>query len=478
MYRPGCRRQEKTGMETKYILFLLAMALGVPAGVAACLAWKPLSRVVAAVMVWSTCEPDLVGINFVSREFYRANTRGFEVSLADLCALVLLLLMWMRPREYRFRWRPPLTFATLAYLAVGFVSWLQSGPSLPVPVEASIVPYPSFEVGLYPLFELFKIARGFLVFLVVVNYVRDDASARALLIGIALTAGYMGLVAVKSRYLDGVNRVKATLGHPNSLATYMAMMGTFTYAFILQRRKALPSLVFGFLTLVAGIAVILTISRGGLAAFALGVAVNTIALLPRHFSAKNVGLLALGAVAACAVLFVSLDTLLNRFTKEQNAAEDLAYRGLYNAEARRMAHDRAFGVGLGNFSAWSWTKYAAEVDPDLPPGTPAHNNWYLTLGELGVPGVVALAFLWIRFFSIALPFYVRKPRGPPFLSALAMAATTSILVDHLQSCLQLGYRQTPMYFLMNVLAGLVVAAWYVEREARRPAGPAAAPRPG
>jgi hypothetical protein len=460
-------------METKYILFLLAMAAGVPLGVAACLAWKPLSRLVAAVMVWATCEPDLVGINFVSREFYRANTRGFEISLADLCALVLLFMMWMRPREYRFRWRPPLTLATLAYLVVGLLSWMQAGPPLPVPAEAAIVPYPLFEVGLYPLFELFKILRGFVVFLVIVNFVRDEASARAVLIGIAMTAGYMGVLALKSRYLDGVNRVKTTLGHPNSLATYMAMMGTFVYAFVLQRRKALPSLVFGFLTLLAGVAVILTISRGGLAAFALGVCINTLAFLPRHFSAKNVALLALGAMAAAGVLFVSLDTLLNRFTKEQSAAEDLAYRGLYNAEAKLMARDRTLGVGLGNFSAWSWHKYAAEVDPDLPPGTPAHNNWYLTLGELGRPGVVVLAILWIRFFAIALPLYVRKPRGPPLLPALAIAATTSILVDHLQSCLQLGYRQTPMYFLMNVLAGLAVAAWYAEREARATAASAA-----
>ncbi len=456
-------------METKYILFSLAMALGIPLGVAACLSWKPLSRLVVAVMVWSTCEPDLVGINFASREFYRANTRGFEISLVDLCALVLLFVMWMRPREYRFRWRPPMTFVTLAYLLIGFISWTQAGADLPVPAEATIVPYGSFEVGLYPLFELFKIVRGFIVFLVLVNYVRDEESARAVMIGIAATAGYMGFLALKSRYLDGVNRVKTTLGHPNSLATYMAMMGTFVYAFVLQRKKALPSMIFGFLTLLAGIAVILTISRGGLAAFALGVFINTIVFLPRHFSAKNVGLITLGAVAAAAVLFVSLDTLLNRFTKEQSAAEDMAYRGLYNSEAKLMARDRAFGVGLGNFSAWSWHKYAGDVDPDLPPGTPAHNNWYLTLGELGRPGLVALAVLWIRFFSVALPLYVRRPRGPPLVAALGIAGTTSIIVDHLQSCLQLGYRQTAMYFMMNVFAGLAVAAWYSERDARKAA---------
>jgi hypothetical protein len=49
-------------------------------------------------------------------------------------------------------------------------------------------------------------------------------------------------------------------------------------------------------------------------------------------------------------------------------------------------------------------KYAAEVDPDSFPGDPAHNNWYLTLGELGRPGLVALALLWLRFFATPCRF--------------------------------------------------------------------------
>lgn len=41
------------------------------------------------VMIWATAEPDKVGINFVSREFYRAATRGFEISMLDICVLIL-----------------------------------------------------------------------------------------------------------------------------------------------------------------------------------------------------------------------------------------------------------------------------------------------------------------------------------------------------------------------------------------------------
>jgi hypothetical protein len=75
----------------------------------------------------------------------------------------------------------------------------RSGPS--GPAEAAIVPYASFEVGLYPLFELFKIIRGFIVLLVVANYVSRRGVCFAVLAGIAATTGYMGFLALKSRYL-------------------------------------------------------------------------------------------------------------------------------------------------------------------------------------------------------------------------------------------------------------------------------------
>jgi len=449
-------------MEVKHIIFALCLLLGVPAAIAACLAKPVLTRVVMVVLVWATCEPDLIGINFMSREFYRANSRGFELSVVDLTALILLGFMLMKRKEYPMRLFPPLTWPTALYLLVGIIAWTQAGPSLQVPEEARIVPYELFEVRLYPLFELAKIVRGFLLYLVIVNYVRDEKAARAVLWGIGLTILYMGYLALSSRYLHGINRVRTTLGHPNSLATYMAMMGSFVFAFLLQSRKVGKSLWFGLLTFLCGVSVILTISRGGLAALVLGILINTLVLLPRHLTSKNIAMIALGIVTAGIVLLIAMDTLLNRFTKEQSVANDMAYRELYNAEARLMAREHPWGVGFGNFSAWSWCRYAEQVDPDLPPGTPAHNNWYLTLGEVGIPGVIALAIIWIRYFSLAVPFYFRSRKD--LIHTMALAGCTSIIVDHLQSGLQLGYRQTPMYFMMMLFAGLTVAGWYKYRE--------------
>jgi hypothetical protein len=81
---------------------------------------------------------------------------------------------------------------------------------------------------------------------------------------------------------------------------------------------------------------------------------------------------------------------------------------------------------------------------------------------LGVPGVIALAIFWLRYFFLAIPFYFRKQKD--LLSTMAMAACTAVIVDHIQSLLQLGYRQTPMFFMMMIFVGLTVAGWYARRE--------------
>ena len=129
-----------------------------------------------------------------------------------------------------------------------------------------------------------------------------------------------------------------------------------------------------------------------------------------------------------------------------------------------MARDHAFGVGLGNFSTYSWIKYGPAVKLNEY-GTPAHNLWYLTLGELGVPGLIAFILFWIRFYSIGLPFLFRRRRD--LIYAVAASATAASMIGHIQNMLQLSYRQTSIYMLNQILIGMVVAAWYIDRDTRR-----------
>ena len=460
-------------MDLKLIIFCLVAFLGAPLGALACRAYPPLTRAFVILLVWSTCEPYKTGMNFLSREFYRSASRGVEVTMSDICAIILFLYLLMRNGARNLCWRPPLTVVFWIYFGVGLISWTQVGPSIPVPPEATLVPYPRFEVGLYPLFELVKLLRGFFLYFVLVNYLQEKGAYKSLAWALALAVLYMGVSALMSRYIDGVNRVKVTLGHANSLATYMAMMGTMIFSMALYTRKWAITAGAGFLTMLALLGVILTISRGGLVGLAVGLLIVTAALLPRYTNVKNLLLLMAGVVAVCVVIAIAADTLAARFFGKQDAAADLEYRGLYNSEAKLMAKERTFGVGLANFSAWSWTRYGAMVDPDLPPGTPAHNVWFLNLGELGYPGLCAFILFWGRWlFLLGLPGLAGGPKDMPH--ALRVGATASIFVCHVQSALQLGYRQTPLFLMLMIFLAIVSAVHLGDRRAKQLAAPAAA----
>ncbi|WDE98544.1 O-antigen ligase family protein [Lentisphaera profundi] len=422
------------------------------------------------LLIWSSCEPDKFGINFFSREFYRASTRGFELSLIDICALTLagnLLINWKENKRILL---PALTCPYLFYLLIALISWALNCQNLPVPDPVVTnkytiypPPYAQFELWLYPLFEISKILRGLFLFWILVNYLQNPEYIKIIYMGLLLTVIYLTLLALRDRYIFGFHRIKTNLGHANSFSTYMAMLGTLFFPLILYAKSWLSSFVYSFLVACCGLCVILTVSRGGLVAMALGIACCLFFLCRRIFSLKNIILLSIGLFFTAIILFISSDTLINRFFNKQDASEDMTYRGKYNKKAKLMAAENVFGVGIGNFSAWSWLKYARQVDEQLPPGTPPHNLWFINLGELGYPGLIAFAIIWIRLYWMAFLNLI-KTRKDKYLYTVSTACLGASLVLHFQSMLQLGYRQSPQYFLMIIICSIIVAIHHIKKE--------------
>lgn len=456
--------------EYKYIIFFAVLFGGVPLGVVLCQVHKIFTKFFFVLLIWSSCEPDKLGINFFSREFYRASTRGFELSLIDICALILvgdLLLNWNNRKKIIL---PALCCPYLIYLGIALLSWALNSQNIATPDAVTTdkytihpPPYKNFELWLYPLFEISKILRGILLFWILVNYLQDSEYIKIIYWGLALTVLYLTALALRDRYIFGFHRIKTNLGHANSFSTYMAMMATMFFPLILYSKSWIKSGFYSVLVACSGLCVILTVSRGGLVAMGLGIFVSLCILFVKTIKIKNIILLSLGFVMTCGVLYKSSDTLLNRFFGKQDASKDMAYRGKYNKKAKLMAADNIVGVGIGNFSAWSWLKYASEVDEQLPPGTPPHNLWFINLGELGYPGLIAFACIWLRFFAIAV-INIFKTRKDPFLLTVSAACIAACLALHFQSMLQLGYRQSPQYFLMIIISAIVVAIHHKHKQ--------------
>jgi hypothetical protein len=458
-------------MDPKLLLFSAAFLLGVPLLILAGLVVRPFRKVLMFLMCFSLCYPETFTINFMSREAYRMATRGFELGLFDLCAVALFFILVIQPHGHRFRWFPPLTIIYGIYILFGLISWLMAPGSIPVPGDVYTANtaggyefYNNFETGLYPLFELSKIIRGGFAYLVTVNFLKDEEHFRSLLGSLLVVAFIITIEALIDRYIQGYNRVSATLGHPNSLGTFMGMMGTLMFGVALFRTTFLSSGTFAIATAASMVSVLLTISRGALSAFVLGIWLDVSSLFHRYLNIKNFTILFFGSLVALGFFFIAADTITTRFLVQQDAVSDIEYRGLYNEEAKMMAHDHSFGVGLGNFSTYSWLKYGPAVGLNEY-GTPAHNLWYLTLGELGYPGLFAFIFYWLRFYSIGLPFLFR--RRTDLIYAIAASACAASMIGHIQNMLQLSYRQTSIYMFNKILIAMVIAAWYIDRDTRR-----------
>src|SRR5437016_11596922 len=129
-------------MPQKDLIGLVLMAIGIFGGiVATCLSKRVRDVFFTSMIVLAPMTEDY-DINFVSRDFYRGTTRGFEFSLVDILSISLLLSALLIPKRGNSRGYWP---ASLGLMILFFL-------------------YACFNVGIadpkiFGLFELSKMVR-------------------------------------------------------------------------------------------------------------------------------------------------------------------------------------------------------------------------------------------------------------------------------------------------------------------------------
>ncbi len=460
--------------EAKNFLGLTVLPAAVLCGIFAATISRRLRDLFFFLLVVLTITTQHLDVNFVSREWYRGTTRGFEFSTVDILALSVLFSSLLRPHEGQRRWYWPASFGfMLLFFGYACLSVIISDPQL------------------FGFFELSKMARGMAVFLAAALFIRTERELRLLIVGLACTVCWQGLLALYERYHDGAFRVTGVIGDPNSLSMYLCMTAPIFVAAVTSdfsgKLKGLAALAM----LLGIVGVVLTISRTGVATMAVVMLGAVAACVSVKLTARKVVLALVVTAIVTGIVVKSWHTVQSRY-QEATLQEELhgkgQGRGYYLRLAKAIALDRFFGVGLNNWSYWVSNEYGPQQgwlfvpyigtehwpSDVVPPGrnldaaqaAPAHNLGALTLGELGIPGLILFAALWMRWFQMGASFLWPRLTDPMYrMGAGFFFASWGIF---LQSLTEWVYRQTQIFFTFNMILGALASLYWIKCRSQRP----------
>ncbi|HEX5222062.1 MAG TPA: O-antigen ligase family protein [Verrucomicrobiae bacterium] len=458
-------------METKDILALMLLAMALMGWVGLTCISQRAREVAFFLMTALAVVSDRFDVNFLSRYWYRGSTRGIEISLIDVIALSLFISSFLFPKKGFSRWRWP---AGLGFMLLFF--FYAFGSTLVI------------EPRLFGMFEISKMVRGLIFFLAAAMFVRSEREVGILVFALCCAVCLEGALALKQRVFDYMGRSAGTLDHANSLSMYVCLVAPI---FVGAINSALPRLLRWFSAIAlaaASFTIVATVSRAGIPIFLLVVLATTVFCIQWRLTFQKIATIAVVAVGVCVVGVKFSDDLKERYFGSSLAEEYLDEktidsRGYYLRLARLMIEERFFGVGLNNWSYAVSKTYGKELntsysdyddipadfneEEDLPMSfaAPAHNLCALTVGELGVPGLVLFLLMWLRWLQIGVTFLWRRQRTTVHLVGIGLFF--GMVGVFLQSLTEWIYRQTAIYLTFHVLIGALVSLYAIRKATNR-----------
>jgi hypothetical protein len=412
-------------------------------------------------------------INYVSREWYRGTSRGFEICVPDILAVSLLVAMLFVPRKDgpRVFWPASLGLMLLMLLYACFNVAI-SDPKL------------------FSLFELFRMFRGILLVLAVAFYVRGERELRVFILGLALMICFEGVLALKQRYLDGIHRVFGTVDESNSLSVLLCMTAPVMVVGLTCRLPRLLKLLCACALPLVLVTEVMTISRAGVIVMGLVLFAAAIMTVQYRITPRAIGISLIVLVGVTGLAAKSWKTLAQRFSEstmqQEYGNKKNMGRGYYIRMAKAIAAERFFGVGLNNWSYWVSNRYGpqhgykfvpykgterwpsdivpSDSNVDEAQAAPAHNLAALTLGELGIPGLALLGLLWLRWFQMGGSFLL--PRDPDPVRRIPVGIFFGFCGMFLQCLTEWVFRHLPLFYTFHIMLGVLMSLYYLKRKAR------------
>jgi len=318
------------------------------------------------------------------------------------------------------------------------------------------------------MFEVFLLLQMFLLYVYVAGTVqtRQDVLfiVTILFIGLVLESlvmiglryvGHSFSIAGMFARIDPGKRVGGTVGSPINAASYLSLLLVPAISFLLTRLgrcyKWLAVLAFSL----GGVALVLTLSRGGWVAFVLSIMILCFFAWRRGWLSLSIPFVALAVAVLLSLLFG--DVILSRlFGYDMGSAQSriplmkLAFRVIKDNPVR--------GVGANNFPIIMKQYVTPEFGGAWLYST--HNKYLLVWVETGIGGFIA--FIWFLLAALRRGWQCWK-FGDRFLAPLALGFMAVIAGQMVHMLIDVFRSRSEMQLLW-LIAGLISAMRNMDSE--------------
>ena len=433
--------------DMKYVIFTLALVLGVPVIAGATAFSKQLKRLAFSVMVVSFLFGSKFSINIMSMEFYRGPVRGFEVTFADIIAMGLVIGMLLRTGS-KIIWRPRFFLPLFAFFVFSIIN-----------VQKSM-----YQIyGWFVVWQLFRM--GFMYWCVLNFFATEDFDHDAIL---ALMQGYMasgwilGAISFKQKYLDGIYRTNAFFDHSNTVPSFclIILCVLLTWVIFDSKLSKVQFILGFFASLGLVFAILATGSRTGMVTAAGSM---VCAIIIAHHKVQRTARMRFTIMFLIVCMIVGglmvMDTVIDRFLNAPESSEEA--RNEFEMAAVMMADDFKIGVGLNQYSQMltDVQKYREnlKVMKNEEQGGVAHHIYLLTAAEMGYYGMYAFVSI-VVLFGLSMVFYgiSWKSMEQRLLLALAVGFFVLFLIGFYEWVI----RQSTVLYQLVVAVGFGQALIY------------------
>ena len=345
----------------------------------------------------------------------------------------------------------------------GELPWVSTRLTAPLALLVlAVLPGVATAINTFDVWKVVVLWSAFFLVFAMIVAEGDERSVRLILYALAVSGGIVGLIAISGTAtqqpeLVGAGdvargRASGTLGHPNTLATFLALALPGALALGLHGRLALRPVALGaFAAMIIGIS--LSLSRGGLLAIAGALGLMLLwGPFRRAVLVAIVGVALLYAAGAQPLTASQqVETVTARLDSVRYSAGGVDPRFFVWERTPRVVSDSLpFGVGANNFQ---------EIAPryGLLFGSAA-DAWYLHahnipltfLAELGIAGLVASIWLAVALVALLSRAYRRSDAGR---RGMVMAIAAALFALALQGMVDYTLRSAVIVALIFALAG-------------------------